>query len=92
KFITIPLNTQLQVLWHDQEHAQKMSYLPNKMEHLMNKLCINGGVFNKINDFVMGTDYMHAILHGDITKDNVVLMISMNRTQLYKSKQSDCRI
>ncbi|KAG1831174.1 hypothetical protein F4604DRAFT_2023567 [Suillus subluteus] len=92
KFITIPLGTQLQALWPDPEHAQKMSYLSDKTEHLMNELRTNGGVFNEIDDFVMGTDYIHAVQRGDITKDDVVLMISMDGAQLYESKQSDCWI
>lgn len=92
KFITIPLGTQLQALWRDPEHAQKMSYLSAKTERLLNELRANGGVFNEIDDFVMGTDYMHAVLRGDISKDDVVLMISMDGAQLYESKQSDCWI
>jgi hypothetical protein len=92
KFITIPLGTQLQALWRNPAHAQHMSYLSDKTEHLLNELRTNGGVFNEIDDFVMGTDYIHAVLRGDITKDDVVLMISMDGAQLYESKQSDCWI
>ncbi|KAG1808271.1 uncharacterized protein BJ212DRAFT_1303141 [Suillus subaureus] len=92
KFITIPLGTQLQALWCNPEHAQHMLYLSDKTEHLLNELRTNGGVFNEIDNFVMGMDYIHAVLCGDITKGDVILMISMDGTQLYESKQSDCWI
>ncbi|KAG1792355.1 uncharacterized protein HD556DRAFT_1205639, partial [Suillus plorans] len=64
KFITIPLSMQLQALWRDPEHAQKMSYLSDKTECLINELRTNGSVFNEIDDFIMGMDYIHAVQHG----------------------------
>ncbi|KAG1722607.1 hypothetical protein EDB19DRAFT_1599610, partial [Suillus lakei] len=38
KFVTIPLAVQLQALWRDPEHAQKMSYLSDTTEQLLNEL------------------------------------------------------
>lgn len=93
KFVTMPLAAQLQALWRDPEHAQKMSYLSDTTEQLLDELRTNRGEFAKIDDFVMGSDYIHAVLRNDINpKDDIVLMISMDGAQLYESKQSDCWI
>ncbi|KAG2746110.1 hypothetical protein P692DRAFT_20637784, partial [Suillus brevipes Sb2] len=92
KFVTIPLGAQLQALWRDPSHAEKMSYLQNETERVFNLLRDNGGQIGVFNDFVMGSDYIHAVDRGDIAKDDIVLMISMDGAQLYESKQSDCWI
>ncbi|KAG2751918.1 hypothetical protein P692DRAFT_20705709, partial [Suillus brevipes Sb2] len=93
KFITIPLAAQLQALWRDPEHAQKMSYLPDTTTQLLEELRTNHGEFAKTDDFIMGSDYIHAVLQNDINpKNDIVLMILMDGVQLYESKQSDCWI
>ncbi|KAG1859628.1 hypothetical protein F4604DRAFT_1930593 [Suillus subluteus] len=92
KFVTIPLGAQLQALWRDPGHAEKMSHLQNETERIFNLLREHGGQIDVFNDFVMGSDYIHAVACGDITKDDIVLMISMDGAQLYESKQSDCWI
>ncbi|KAG0691629.1 hypothetical protein DFH29DRAFT_884033 [Suillus ampliporus] len=78
KFVTIPLGTQLQALWGDPSHAEKMSYLQNEMERIFNLLHEHGGQIDVFNDFIMGSDYIHAVARGDIVKDDIVLMISMD--------------
>jgi hypothetical protein len=70
-----------------------MSYLPDTTTQLLEELRTNHGEFAKTDDFIMGSDYIHAVLRNDINpKDDIVLMISMDGVQLYESKQSDCWI
>ncbi|KAG2340367.1 hypothetical protein BDR05DRAFT_1002561 [Suillus weaverae] len=43
-----------------------------------------------VDDIAMGHDYLGAVLDGDIKANDIVLMVSLDGAQLYKSKQSDC--
>ncbi|KIK25335.1 hypothetical protein PISMIDRAFT_9691 [Pisolithus microcarpus 441] len=45
-----------------------------------------------LDDVTAGWDYLGVVLEGDIKKDDVVLMVSLDGAQLYESKQSDCWI
>ncbi|KIK10591.1 hypothetical protein PISMIDRAFT_20254 [Pisolithus microcarpus 441] len=45
-----------------------------------------------VDDVTAGWDYLGVVLKGDIKKDDVVLMVSLDGAQLYESKQSDCWI
>ena len=45
-----------------------------------------------VDDIAAGWDYLGAVLDGDIKKDDIVLMVSLDGAQLYESKQSDCWI
>ncbi|KIK23570.1 hypothetical protein PISMIDRAFT_10878 [Pisolithus microcarpus 441] len=50
------------------------------------------GLISLVDDIAAGWDYLGAVLDSDIKKDNIVLMVSLDGAQLYKSKQSDCWI
>lgn len=38
----------------------------------------------------MGYDYISIVLEGDIKGNDIVVMVPLNRVQLYESKQSNC--
>ena len=40
----------------------------------------------------MGWDYLGAILKGDITEHDIVVMVSLDSAQLYSNKESNCWI
>jgi len=43
-----------------------------------------------VDDIAMGWDYLGAILEGDITEHDIVVMVSLDGMQLYNSKESGC--
>ncbi|KIK15825.1 hypothetical protein PISMIDRAFT_114576 [Pisolithus microcarpus 441] len=45
-----------------------------------------------VDDIAAGWDYLGVVLKGNIKKDDIILMVSLDGTQLYASKQSDCWI
>ncbi|KAJ8691298.1 hypothetical protein PTI98_010882 [Pleurotus ostreatus] len=42
------------------------------------------------DDFVCRSDYLEAIINGDILDDNTLLLFSMDSVQLYRMKHSEC--
>ncbi|KAG2058368.1 hypothetical protein BDR06DRAFT_980550 [Suillus hirtellus] len=78
QFHTIPIGPQLQALYRDCE------------KKLFDELCESGGLIDTYDDFIMGSDYLNAILEGKITKNDIILMILMDGAQLYQMKVSDC--
>ncbi|KAG1824881.1 uncharacterized protein BJ212DRAFT_1476169 [Suillus subaureus] len=89
KFITIPLGPQLQSLYRDSENAHNMRYLHKCMQEILAQIERTMEI-PIIDDIAMGYDYLGAVLDGDIKANDIVLMVSLDRAQLYESKQSDC--
>jgi hypothetical protein len=92
KFHTIPIGPQIQALWRDTDSAKQMYYRHERTERLLQEIREAGGAIDTYDDFIMGSDYLHAVVNGDISENDVVLMISMDGVQLYESKVSDCWI
>ncbi|KIM52263.1 hypothetical protein SCLCIDRAFT_32776 [Scleroderma citrinum Foug A] len=91
RFTTIPLGPQLQALYRDPDQARNMCYLHERTQQIIAELQRTGSI-SLVNDIAAGWDYLRAVLDGDIKKDDIVLMVSLDGAQLYESKQSDCWI
>ena len=91
RFTTIPLGPQLQALYRDPDQARNMCYLHEHTQQIIAELQRTGSI-SLVDDIAAGWDYLRAVLDGDIKKDNIVLMVSLDGVQLYESKQSDCWI
>ena len=91
RFTTIPLGPQLQVLYRDPDQAHQMRYLYERTQQILAELRQTGSI-SSVDDITAGWDYLGAVLNGDIKKDDIVLMVSLDGAQLYESKQSDCWI
>jgi hypothetical protein len=61
------------------------------MEPLLAKLC-TGGSINVYDNVYCSLILLDAAQHGDLAPNNTLLMLSIDGTQLYKSKQLDCWI
>ncbi|KAF9496263.1 hypothetical protein BDN71DRAFT_1553042 [Pleurotus eryngii] len=61
-----------------------------RTDELLERLHQNGGKLDVYDDFLRGSDYLEAVINGDITDDDTLLIFSMDSTQLYHMKQSDC--
>lgn len=67
-----------------------MRYRAERTEKLFDELRKSGGSIDTYDDFVMGSDYLNAVLEGKISENDIILMISMDGAQLYQTKVSDC--
>jgi hypothetical protein len=89
---TMPLGPQLQALYHDSQSAKKISYRLTRTEEVIKELQENDGVMESYGDFLHGREYLEAVRSGQITENDMVLMLSIDGAQLYAHKASDCWI
>jgi len=92
EFHTIPIGPQLQALWRTPEGAQGIRHRNQRTEEILAEIQANGGCLSVYDDFYHGQDYINAVQHGNITKDDMVLVFSIDGAQLYQNKMSDCWI
>lgn len=86
---TMPLGPQLQALFRDSQSAEKISYHRRRTEEIVKELQQNNGVVESYDDFLHGREYLEAVRSGCITKNDMVLMLSIDGAQLYAHKASD---
>jgi len=91
RFTTIPLGPQVQALYRNPDQAHHMRYLHERTQEIIAELRQTGSI-SLVDDIAAGWDYLGAVLDGDIKEDDIVIMVSLDGAQLYKSKQSDCWI
>ena len=88
-FTTIPLGPHLQARNCSLESVHAMCYLYERTQQILHEFC-NTKSIPIIDDIAMGWDYLSAILKGDITEHDIVVMVSLDGAQLYSNKESDC--
>jgi hypothetical protein len=91
-FHTMPIGLQLQALWHHPESAARARYLDARTAEIIEELKCNDKLLDSYDDFLHGTEYLRAVESGQIKPGDMVVMFSMDGTQLYCNKQSDCWI
>ena len=68
-----------------------MCYLWEKSQELLHDIVATRSPnIPLVNDIVMGWDFLGAVLDSDIKEHDILLMVSLDGAQLYKSKESDC--
>jgi hypothetical protein len=92
EFHTMLLGPILQALWREPLSTQRFRYHQTITSAIIAELKTNEGNLSSYNDFFHGADYLENIKKGSISDDNIVLMLSMDGTQLYAHKASDCWI
>ena len=92
QFHTIPLGPQLQALWRSPDSAKKMRHRSRETRKILEELERDGNRIKEWEDIYHGTAYLDAVRAGNIKDDDMVLLMSIDRAQLYQSKQSDCWI
>ena len=88
QFPTILIGPQLQVHYRDPKSAQDMAWLQEKTIEVITELQHTWKI-SVIEDIAMGSDYLGAVMDGDINPDDIILTLSLNGAQLYEDKQSD---
>jgi hypothetical protein len=89
QFFTLPLGPQLQALWRNPEIAQQMEHRRRKTQEIL-KNARETGKIECYDDIYHGSEYLKACFRGDISEDGIVVTLSIDRAQLYKSKEPDC--
>ena len=68
-----------------------MTYLWKKTQEVLSNIVASYSPhIPVVDDIVMGWDFLGAVLHGDITQHDIVLMVLLDSAQLYESEESDC--
>ncbi|KIM52276.1 hypothetical protein SCLCIDRAFT_141549 [Scleroderma citrinum Foug A] len=91
-FHTIPIGPQLQALWRHPESTEKMCYRVKKMQEVFDQLLKNDGLVDSYDDIFCSSAYINRVVDGTIQLEDMLLMISIDGAQLFKSKESDCWI
>jgi len=89
EFHTIPVGPQLQALYHELESAVQAHYLCEERECILSEIN-RMGCLDKYSDILHGTDLIEAFQDVHIGEDDIVLMFSIDGTQLYVIKVSAC--
>ncbi|KAJ3848732.1 hypothetical protein EV368DRAFT_6288, partial [Lentinula lateritia] len=93
EFTTIPISTQLQALRCTKQGSAAFQYRKHYTEKILSELKENDEVrTTPYTDFFNGSDYLDVVQEGKIGDNNMVLMLSIDRAQLYRNKTSDCWI
>ena len=92
QFITIPLGPVIQALYSSPETAKKMHYREQTTDEILEYARMHGGKVKEYSDTTCGRDYLDAVEAGKITKDDVLVQLSLDSAQLYRDKESDCWI
>jgi hypothetical protein len=93
QFLTLPIATQLQAIWRTPTGATNINYRQQYTEKVLEELQQNSGhKKSPYRDFFDGHDYLEAVQNGQITADDMVLMLSIDGAQLYRNKASECWI
>jgi hypothetical protein len=91
QFYTFPIGPQLQALWRTPEGADSMGYRARYTDKILKELHANGGErTSPYMDFFDGSDYLDAVQNGQISTDDMVLVMSVDGAQLYRNKESEC--
>ena len=87
--LTIPVGPQIQAQYRSPEGAWNMGHRACIMGPLVAKI-LAGGSVDIYDDMYCSSTLLDAAMHGDLSSDDTLLMLSINGAQLFESKQSDC--
>ncbi|KAJ3561214.1 hypothetical protein NP233_g10329 [Leucocoprinus birnbaumii] len=93
-FSTIVLGPQLQALFGNPESAHAMQYHQKKTQEVVENACQTDGeiVVDTFDDIYSRSEYLWLVNEGKIDDNSILLSLSIDSTQLYEHKVSDCWI
>ena len=92
EYYTILLGPILQALWREPSSARTFGYRQTIMHAIIGELDANDGILSSYSDFFHGRDYLENVKNGEISDNDIVLMLSIDSAQLYAHKASNCWI
>lgn len=94
QYYTIPVGPMLQAMFRTVGGSRNMDHFWESISRIVGNTDPQTGevLVEDYDDFYTGSDIIDAVKNGDIKKDDILLMFSMDGAQLYKGKKSDCWI
>ncbi|GJF00738.1 hypothetical protein PsYK624_170380 [Phanerochaete sordida] len=95
QFLTNHMGPAIQAMWRSPKGAEAMSYRQHCTAPFSNSFKPKRSIHHPPSfpsvpeDYIHGSDYIEAVLCGDIGDNNTVLMLSFDGAQLYRNKASD---
>ncbi len=90
QYHTIPLGFVLQALYRSPEIAHRMHHRRQRTEQIIAHLTNSNGQIDVYDDIYIGSDYLEAVVNGEIKPHDIMLQISLDGAQLFRDKDSDC--
>ncbi|KAI0082985.1 hypothetical protein BDY19DRAFT_987990 [Irpex rosettiformis] len=91
QFATFPIGPMLQASRRHLRSSKQMSYRQNETEKLLENFW--GNILpTTLSEYLHGSEYIEAVVRGDIRSEDFVLLYTIDGAQLYRSKLSDCWI
>ena len=84
--VTIPLGPVIQALYASPETAEKMHYREQTTDKNLAYARAHGGQLKEYSDTTCSKDILDAVESGRITKDDVLVHISLDGAQLYRDQ------
>lgn len=91
-FPTFPIGPQLQAILRSPKGSKEMQYraeFTRKFQEAARQAYPDVNIIT-YEDLFNGSEYLQAVLRGDINDDTITLLLSLDGAQLYAMKQSDC--
>lgn len=91
-FLTLPVGPLLQAMYCSPDGADAMEYRNRVTSQIAKELEESSLSLLVMRDLMYGSEYTEAVQRGDITDNDIVLLLSVDGAQLYVMKQSLCWI
>ena len=88
QFVTLPIGPQLQALWRHPVSAAKIRDRLRRTRILVAQRNTDDGV-QDYEDICCGSEYLDLIESGQISDNDMLLILAMDGAQLYRNKESD---
>ena len=88
QFVTLPIGPQLQALWRHPISVAKLRDRLRRTTVLLAQRNSEGGI-QDYDDICCGSEYLDLVESGQISDNNMLLVLSMDGAQLYRNKESD---
>jgi hypothetical protein len=72
------------------EMAHMMNHHKERTREILEELEHNGTGIHTYDDLYHGSEYLNAVLRGDLKEKDIVVKQSIDGAQLYHDKESDC--
>lgn len=88
QFVTLPIGPQLQALWRHPVSVAKIRDRLQRTATLLAQRNTDNGIWD-YDDVCCGSEYLDHVESGQISDNDMLLVLSMDGAQLYRNKESD---
>jgi hypothetical protein len=84
RFHTIQIGPQLQALWRTENGTRSIQHRSWRTTDILAQTQREDGILSEYNGIYCGRDYLDVVNRGDITSDDMVLLLSIDGAQLFQ--------